>query len=97
MHQYTRLHNRNAYTEQFISSIIFDLKKSFFLSDKLVQTGNTASSVRTVARAEEASRSSHTAEDSHSLGEDSKTSDPAALLLCQHSARVRSNYQRARK
>ena len=52
----------------------------FFLSDKLVQTGNTASFMRTVARAEAGSRSSHTAEDSHSLGEDSKTRDPATRI-----------------
>ena len=53
--------------------------------------------MRTVAQAEAGSRSSHIAEDSHSLGGDSKTRDPATLLLYQHSARVRSNYQRARK
>ena len=62
------LHNRNAYIEQH-----------FFLSDKLVQTGNTASFMRTVAEAEAGSRSSHTAEDSHSLRDDSKTSSTTAV------------------
>ena len=36
----------------------------------------------TEARAEAVSRISHTAEDSHSLGEDSKTRDPTAQCTC---------------
>ena len=38
--------------------------------------------MRREARAEAVSRISHTAEDSHSLGEDSKTRDPEAQCTC---------------
>ena len=82
-------------TVYFINNLQINL--CVFLSDKLVQTGNSASFIHTVAQAEAGSKSSHTTKDSHSLGEDSKTRDPTTLLLCQHSACVCSNYQCAWK